>query len=58
MARALGGEIAIEYDTGEWSVDIGFPGHRIAIEVHTLENPECQIAHLALLHTCNTYRRA
>ena len=31
--ESLRGEIVLEHDTGEWSVDIGFPQHRVAIEV-------------------------
>lgn len=31
--ESLGGNINLEHDTGEWSVDIGFPEHHVAIEV-------------------------
>ena len=33
IVESLGGEIILEHDTGEWSVDISFPQHRVAIEV-------------------------
>jgi hypothetical protein len=31
--QSLKGNIQIEYATGEWSVDIAFVEHRIAVEV-------------------------
>lgn len=35
IVSSLGGVYVLECDTGEWSVDIGFPDHKIAIEVTT-----------------------
>ena len=43
--RELNGEPVIEYDTGEWSVDIGFPGHKVAIEVRPSVKPGLPLFH-------------
>ena len=33
VAESLGGVFTLEHDTKEWSVDIGFLDHQLAIEV-------------------------
>jgi hypothetical protein len=48
VVRELGGNMVIEYDTGEYSVDIGFPGHRIAIEARACPGT----AHIAMTPAC------
>lgn len=42
IVESLGGDFHIEHDTEEWSVDIGFLDHQLAIEVSLLLHPFCE----------------
>ena len=50
--RELNGVAVMEFDTGEWSVDIGFRGHKVAIEVRPCDARPSSIATVLLYIAC------